>query len=171
MGRVQLHLSKAEGTKARRVWEIADELAGDAGTPPGQPSVVARFKAEGGNANTAKTEYVNWRRAYERQAAGGAVPEEVPLWRRDPGNVSLQRLTVARDGRLLIPAAMREAMLLGPDGVVTACVVDGELRIIAPYAAIRQLQEEASRLVPPGVSLVDELIAERRAETRREEEG
>lgn len=169
MGRVQLHLRKAMGTKARRVWEIADELAGESGSPPGQPAVVARFRAEGGNANTAKTEYVNWLRAYEGQ--GGATrPQDVPLWRRDPGNTPHQRLTVAPDGRLLIPAAMREAMLLGPDGVVTASVVDGELRVIAPMAAIRQLQEEASRLVPPGASLVAELIAERRAEARREEE-
>ena len=34
--------------------------------------------------------------------------------------------------------------------------------------AIRELQELADRYVPPGVSLVDELIADRRAEHRRE---
>ena len=35
---------------------------------------------------------------------------------------------------------------------------------------IRRAQERVRRYVPEGVSLVDELIAERRAEARREDE-
>lgn len=168
MGRVTLHLRKAEGTKARRVWQIADELAAERDAPPGQPAVVARFTAEGGNANTAKTEYVNWLRAYQGREA--EADPGVSLWEREPGNVEHQHLTIAPDGRLLIPAAMREAMLLGGDGKVTARVVDGELRVISPIAALRRFQDELAEFVPPGVSLADELIADRRAEARREDE-
>lgn len=160
MGHVTLHLRKAEGTKARRVWEIADELAGESGTAPGQPAVVARFTAEGGNANTGRTEYVNWLRAYEKRE--DEPDPHVPLWKREPGNIDRLHLTIASDGRLLIPAAMREAMLLDTDGKVTAHVVDGELRVIAPAAAIRKAQKIARKYKKPGESVVDEFLAERR---------
>lgn len=36
-------------------------------------------------------------------------------------------------------------------------------------AAIRRIQEELRQFIPEGVSLVDELIADRRAEAAREE--
>ncbi len=88
-----------------------------------------------------------------------------------PGNVDAQRLRVAEDGRLVIPAEMRSAMLVDDSGVVTARVVEGELRLLTPKAAVAKLQRMVSEAVPEGVSLVDELIAERRAEARREAEG
>jgi hypothetical protein len=124
--------------------------------------------AEGGNPNTANTQYQAWKNDFDAGIQAGN--EEVPLWRRDPGNVGHQPLTVAPDGRLLVPAAMREAMLLGPEGKVAAEVVDGELRVIAPMAALRQVQEMLRGVVPPGISLSDELIADRRAEARGESE-
>jgi hypothetical protein len=37
------------------------------------------------------------------------------------------------------------------------------------YRRLAEIQEQVKALVPPGVSLADELIAERRAEARREE--
>jgi hypothetical protein len=45
---------------------------------------------------------------------------------------------------------------------------DGELRIMTIEASIRRAQEIVSRYVPEGRSLVDEFIAERRAEAARE---
>jgi hypothetical protein len=151
------------------VWEIADELSRKTGRRARRTEVIARFVAEGGNSNTANTQYQAWKNDFEAGIQVGS--EEVPLWRRDPGNVEPQPLTVAPDGRLLIPAAMREAMLLGPEGKVTARVVDGELRVIAPMAALRQVQELLRGAVPPGISLSDELIADRRAEARREDDA
>jgi hypothetical protein len=58
---------------------------------------------------------------------------------------------------------MRAAMLLGAGGKITARVEDGELRVIAPSVAIRRAQEMVRRHVKPGVSIVDEFLAERRA--------
>ena len=97
-----------------------------------------------------------WRRA----AGQASVPPDLPL---QPGDMPPQKLTVAPDGRLLIPAALREAMLLGPDGCVTVRVEAGELRVIAPLAAIRRVQAMAAKLKQPGESVVDEFLAERRA--------
>lgn len=64
---------------------------------------------------------------------------------------------------MLIPAKMREAMLLGSPGRVTARVVDGELTIISPQAALRRVQKMAQKFKKPGESVVDEFLAERRA--------
>ena len=91
-----------------------------------------------------------------------------PIESNDPGNVDSQKLRIAEDGRLVVPAEMRKAMLVDETGVLTARVVEGELRILAPKAALARLQKMAAELVPKGVSMADELIAERRAEARRE---
>ncbi len=85
-----------------------------------------------------------------------------------PGNVESQKLRIAEDGRVVIPADMRRAMLVDETGMITARVVDGELRILTPEAALRSLQRMVREAVPEGVSLADELIAERRAEAHRE---
>ncbi len=88
-----------------------------------------------------------------------------------PGNVESQKLRIADDGRVVIPAEMRRAMLVDETGMLTARVVDGELRILAPKAAVARLQKMVREAVPEGVSMVDELIAERRAEAHREAGG
>lgn len=53
--------------------------------------------------------------------------------------------------------------MLDRDGRVTASVVDGELRVISPLAAVRQVQRMAQNYKKPGESVVDEFLAERRA--------
>ncbi|MYE00995.1 MAG: hypothetical protein F4Y03_06895 [Alphaproteobacteria bacterium] len=85
-----------------------------------------------------------------------------------PGDVASQKLRIGEDGRLVIPSEMRAAMLVDETGVLTARVVEGELRVLAPDAALARLQKMVREAVPEGVSLADELIAERRAEARRE---
>jgi hypothetical protein len=72
-------------------------------------------------------------------------------------------LNVDPDGGLALPAALRDAMMLDPDGRVTAHVEDGELRIVSPLAAIRRAQRIAQKYKKPGQSVVDEFLAERRA--------
>ena len=121
--------------------------------------VVSRFVAENGNPNTASTQYQHWKSHYENLRKGRSANEE----RAEPGNVERCTLTIGPDGRLLIPARMREAMLLGSSGRVTARVVDGELTIISPQAALRQVQRMAQKYKKPGESVVDEFLAERRA--------
>lgn len=147
----------ALGTKTGRVWEICDSLLLKDGVVPSGRKVAEIYAAEGGKWNTALTQYSHWKR--DRKAGG----EKSENRKAKP-----IRLSVGRDGRLLIPADLRGAMMLGEDGLVTARVADGVLILMSPDTAIRKAQELVRRYIPEGVSLVDELIAERRAEAARE---
>lgn len=72
-------------------------------------------------------------------------------------------LTVAPNGRVVIPAGMRSAMGIPEGGPVVARLVDGVV-ILEPIAvAIKRAQDYVRQFVPEGVSLADEVIAERRA--------
>lgn len=80
------------------------------------------------------------------------------------------RLKIDSAGRIVIPAEMRAAMMVKPGDTVTARVENGEFRITSPDVAVRRAQSLARQFIPEGVSLVDELIADRREEARREAE-
>lgn len=88
------------------------------------------------------------------------------------GSVSFTNLKIDAAGRVVIPAEMRAAMLATPAEPLVAHVVDGELRVVSRAWVARRLDEEAARFkaANPGVSLVDELIADRREEVRLENE-
>jgi AbrB family looped-hinge helix DNA binding protein len=76
---------------------------------------------------------------------------------------------VGRGGRLVIPAPLRDALHLKPGEKAIVTVVDDELRIRSLDSTIRDIQEHCRQFAVPGVSIVDELIAERRAEAARED--
>jgi AbrB family looped-hinge helix DNA binding protein len=89
---------------------------------------------------------------------------------RRPNSVPYTNLRIDTAGRVVIPAEMRSAMLAKPGDTLTARVVDGELRVVSREWVMRRIDEEAERFkkANPGVSLVDELIADRRDEARRD---
>ncbi len=78
------------------------------------------------------------------------------------------RVKVAEGGRVVIPAEYRKRLGLQVGDNVILQLDDGEIRLYTMREAIRRAQEMVRRYVPEGVSLVDELIAERRAEAARE---
>lgn len=78
------------------------------------------------------------------------------------------RVRIGDGGRLVIPAEYRKALDLRVGDEVVLTLENNRLRIDTIDAAIQRLQELVSQYVPPGVSLADELIAERRAEAARE---
>ncbi len=78
-----------------------------------------------------------------------------------PGRV---RVKIGPGGRIVIPAPYRQAMRIEEGDTVTLQLEEDEVRIVSPAAGIRRAQEIVRRYVPEGVSLSDELIAERRAE-------
>ena len=75
---------------------------------------------------------------------------------------------VGAQGRVVIPAALRKALRLKRGDRLVARKVGESLVLERREALERRLQERFAH-IPPGVSLVDELIAERRAEADREE--
>lgn len=70
-------------------------------------------------------------------------------------------------GRLVVPASLRRSLGLTPGSTVTLRVSGGELRVLARSEAVRLAQERVRRFVRPGRRLAGELIADRRAESRR----
>jgi AbrB family looped-hinge helix DNA binding protein len=78
------------------------------------------------------------------------------------------RVRVNENGRVVIPVAFRKALGIKPGDLVALRVEDNELRIATFKSRIERAQERVRRYVKPGVSLVDELIAERREAARRE---
>jgi AbrB family looped-hinge helix DNA binding protein len=77
---------------------------------------------------------------------------------------------LSANGRIVIPAAIREELGFAPGDTLLMDVEDGVLRIESYPARIRRIQREVAHLRKPGILASDELIAERREEARREEE-
>jgi AbrB family looped-hinge helix DNA binding protein len=78
------------------------------------------------------------------------------------------RMRLGAKGRLVIPAAIREALGMADGDMLDLVVVDGELRVATMRERLRQAQERARRYIPAGVSLADELSAERREAAKHE---
>lgn len=154
------------GQKTRRVHEIIEELCEELGRLPKYREVAERYAREGGNENTAKTQYAMWKREKLGEQADEPTEPADPHGSAAgdlPGECDPVALGVDAQGRLTLPPQVRAAMLLGPDGRVTARVEDGELRVVAPRVALRRAQAIARKYKKPGVSVVDEFLAERRA--------
>ncbi len=146
-------------TKTGRVWTIADRISRERARTARRQEVIDAFVAEGGNPNTASTQYSHWKKHHDTRPSDhiAAPPES--------GNRVI--LQIGNDGRLLIPAELRAKMMIAEDGKVLARVEDGELRVIAPKLALRRIQLLVKELDKGQGSVVDELIAERRAEANQ----
>ncbi len=76
---------------------------------------------------------------------------------------------VGKGGVIQLPAEFLDAMGVA-EGDRVQLARDGDVvRVLSRAAAIRELQDQVRRHVPAGVSLVDELLTERRAEAAGEE--
>ena len=86
-----------------------------------------------------------------------------------PAETTVQT-TLGADGRLLIPAALRDAAGIKRGDKVMLRVEDGQIVVESWRATIRRVQDMLAHLKVPGESVVDQFIAERRAESLRESE-
>jgi AbrB family looped-hinge helix DNA binding protein len=78
------------------------------------------------------------------------------------------RIRLSEKGRLVIPATIREALGMEVGGVLDLRVVDGELRISTMRSRLKRAQEHVRQYIPEGVSLSEELSAERREAAKNE---
>ena len=75
---------------------------------------------------------------------------------------------VVSGGRLQIPADVRKELGLADGDDVRLEVVDGELRVRSLKSALARVRAIARAHVPPGVSLAEGLVADRRADAARD---
>jgi AbrB family looped-hinge helix DNA binding protein len=78
------------------------------------------------------------------------------------------RARVNENGRVVIPASYRKALGIKAGDEVILRMEDDELRITTMKRRIERAQRRIRQYVKPGVSLADELIAERREAAKRE---
>ncbi|MCG6113584.1 MAG: AbrB/MazE/SpoVT family DNA-binding domain-containing protein [Mesorhizobium sp.] len=104
-------------------------------------------------------------------ASKGFAEDQEPFGRGtdEPRSVPHARLKVDKAGRIVIPAETRAAMGVSVGDQLVARLVDGELRLLSREAGLRRAQQLVRKYVPEGTSLVDELLAERRAEAGSED--
>lgn len=147
------------GTSTGRVWEIAEEITRANGRRATRSEVIKRFQEEGGNYNTASTQYHHWKTRYDAKHAEAILPA-----------ASAQPLSVQvkEAGRIVLPAELRSALGIAEGDTLAAQIVDGEIRLTPLQTAIRRAQELVRKYVPADVSLVDQLIEERRREAASE---
>ncbi len=73
------------------------------------------------------------------------------------------------NGRAVIPAALREQFGMKDGDQLVWTVRDGELVVMTRRAQLRRAQDMVRKFVPAKVSLVDELLADRKAEQASED--
>jgi AbrB family looped-hinge helix DNA binding protein len=77
---------------------------------------------------------------------------------------------VDKSGRISLPAEIRESLGVRAGDSVLVKQEGTSVEILTPMQAMRKAQEYFQKLVPPGVSLADEIIQEHREEAVRERE-
>jgi len=106
---------------------------------------------------------------YPRETAPAEMAETKTAWRSEPScSDTFARIRVRPDGSAVVPGPLLEAAGFRKDGSFTAHVTGaGEVRLLTGDAAIRYARELVRQFVPENVSLVDELIEERRREAQK----
>jgi len=89
----------------------------------------------------------------------------------EPAPATAQRVIVGKGGEVRIPQVMLDAAGVKEGDALLVRFDDEEIRLYTPAAITRRIQARYRALIPAGVSLVDELIAERRQEAERERNG
>ena len=81
--------------------------------------------------------------------------------------MNIQRGKIVSGGRIQLPADVRRQLSLADGDTVLIEVVDGEVHVRPVRDAIRRMHERMKPYRIEGRSVVDELIAERRAAAAR----
>lgn len=82
--------------------------------------------------------------------------------------MNVQRGTLVSGGRLEVPADILRALAIKDGDPVTMRVVDGELHVRPLRDVVQRVQARFRAHLREGSGIVDEFLAERRAEAGRE---
>jgi AbrB family looped-hinge helix DNA binding protein len=80
------------------------------------------------------------------------------------------RVSVGRQGRVVIPARIREELGIGPGDELVARVEEGRVVLEKRENVLERVRARFAG-VPAGTDLAEELVRERREEAGREERG
>ncbi len=86
----------------------------------------------------------------------------------EPQETHITRVRVDSAGRVVIPAEVRQHLGIEPGQDLILCEDARGIRLNTFEQAVKAAQEAFAPYRVPGVSVVDELIRERREEARRE---
>lgn len=103
------------------------------------------------------------------QAPAGNIP--APSTAGKKGELLPTKVRVEPDGRVAIPLEFLRAAGLKENDPAILTFEDDELRLASLPVSVRRAQAIVRKFVPEGVSLVDELLAERRLEAQREDDN
>jgi AbrB family looped-hinge helix DNA binding protein len=78
------------------------------------------------------------------------------------------RVKIAENGRMVLPASVREALGIRKGGDVVLTLDERGVTLRSLDQTIRDVQRLAKKYFPRGKSVVDEFLAERRAEAEHE---
>lgn len=81
------------------------------------------------------------------------------------------RVNVLPNGRLILPVALRKSLGVEKGGQIVAEVVEGEVRLTTPDAALDRARALFRQYVPAGSDIASEVISDRRKENASEVAG
>ena len=85
------------------------------------------------------------------------------------GKSGTMKVKMGDDGCVVIPLSAREALGLKAGDALIVSVEDGEIRLLTIRAAVRKAQAIVRKFISDDVSLVDELLEDRRREVENEQ--
>ena len=108
--------------------------------------------------------------AKKHAAKTGELAEPKPAWRAEDVSADLSgKIRIRTDGSAIIPAnVLVQAGFKPGDAVVAHFEGEGEVHLLSRRAALDRARELVRRYVPKGVSLVDDLLEERRREAEHD---
>ena len=119
------------------------------------------------------TNYQFVRNVLVREEARASAKDATTAVRAEQGpnsgrTANPNRIRLGADGQLTLPAEARTALGLKDGDTLVLSLDDGEIRLMTIATAVRKAQAIVRQYVPEGVSLVDELLEDRRREVARE---
>jgi AbrB family looped-hinge helix DNA binding protein len=78
------------------------------------------------------------------------------------------RVRINENGRVVIPASFRRALGINSGDTIVLRIENNELKLTTLRQRLAKAQQLLRKHVPASISLVDELIAERREAAKRE---